>query len=263
MNRYVTRLAGPLAGLALAISVAMPALAAPSSNARVTDRPVAPQSAETGAARCASAWRAVRTDRSLANVQAAGFCEIDRRLVTIDRLRGLVRDAEVLTDAHATALTRILDGTESGLMSLRREIAADTSVASASEDVRRIFTEFRVYVLVTRQVVLVRADDRVEAAALRLTHAADQLAAAIERAAGNGKDVTEAQGHLDAMKAATGAAQADVAGDADAILAQTPASWNAGTAEPILDAARASISAAHSDLRTALTEARAVTAALR
>ena len=65
------------------------------------------------------------------------------------------------------------------------------------------------------------------------------------------------------MTAAVTKARAEVAGDADAILAQTPAAWNAGTAKPVLDAARASISAARSDLRTAVTEARAVLAALR
>ena len=263
MNRNLTRLAGTFAGIALAVSVAMPALAASGPNTRVSDRTVAPLSAETDAAHCAAAWRTVRTDRTLANVQAVGFCEIDRRLVTIDRLQALVREADVLTDAHASALTRILDHAETGLKALRREIAADTTVASATEDVRRIFTEYRIYALVTRQVALVRADDRVDAAVNRLTRAADQLAAAIARAAGNGKDVTVAQGHLDAMIAAIAEARAEVAGDASAVLAQTPATWNSGTAKPILDAARASIAAARSDLRIALTEAQAVLAALR
>jgi hypothetical protein len=85
----------------------------------------------------------------------------------------------------------------------------------------------------------------------------------LAQAQSNGKDVTVAQGHLDAMTAAVSKARTEVAGDADAILAQTPAAWNAGTAKPVLDAARASISAARSDLRTAVTEARAVLAALR
>lgn len=263
MNRHMTRIAGTFVGLALAVSVAMPALASSGSARLVGDPSMAPLSTETDVARCRPDWQAAKDDRTLAKVQAVGFCEIDRRLVTIDRLQVLVHGADVLTDAHAAALTRILDHSETGLKALRREIAADTTVPSATEDVRRIFTEYRIYALVTRQVALVRADDRVDAAANRLTHASDQLAAAIARAAGNGKDVTVAQGHLDAMIAAIGDARAEVAGDATAVLAQTPATWNAGTAKPVLDAARASIGAARSDLRTALTEARAVLAALR
>ncbi|MBI3744931.1 MAG: hypothetical protein HY264_00090, partial [Chloroflexi bacterium] len=124
-------------------------------------------------------------------------------------------------------------------------------------------TDYRVYVLVARQVNLVRGDDRIGAAADRLTSATTRLTDAIAQAKANGKDVTVAQGHLDAMIAAIAKARGEVAGDADAVLAQTPAAWNAGTAKPILDAARDSISAARSDLRTALSEARATLAALR
>lgn len=261
MNRTISRLAGTFAGIALAASVAMPALAAPAGPNPRADSGLAGQG-ELGAARCADAWAAVRTDRTLEHVQAVGFCEIDRRLTTIDRLQALVDEADVVTDAHQAALSQILNASESGLTALRQEIAGDTTVASATEDVRRIFSEYRIYALVTRQVVLVRADDRIDAAVDRLGNAADRLSAATARAEENGRDVTEAQAHLDAMKAATADAQSEVAGDAEAILAQTPASWNAGAAKPILDAARASISAARTDIRIALTEARAVLAAL-
>ncbi|MEO8207780.1 MAG: hypothetical protein ABI598_02000 [Chloroflexota bacterium] len=261
MNRQLTRLAGTFAGLVLAVSVAMPALAAGTDAAHSGARSA--PSSDLGRSRCLDVRLAVRTDQTVAHLKAFGLCEVDRRLATIDRLQGAIGNADVLTDDHAAALRKILADSESGLKALRAEIADDTTVPELTEDIRRIFSEYRIYALVTRQVVLVRADDRVDAAAARLTHASEQLTAAIERAAGNGKDVTEAQGHLDAMLAAISAAKSEVAGDAAAVLAQTPTTWNTGAAKPILDAARASISAAHTDLRTALTEARAVMAALR
>jgi hypothetical protein len=192
-----------------------------------------------------------------------GFCEIDRRLATLQRLGRLVDDADVLTDAHVSALNSILDGATTGLTALRAEIAGDTTLADLRVDIKRIYTDFRVYVLDARQVLLVRGDDRVGAAAVRLDEAVTKVEAAIARAEAAGKDVTEAQNHLDAMKAAIAAARDAVAGDADAVLAQTPAAWNAGTAKPILDAARASISTAQSDLKTAVREAKAALAALR
>ncbi len=257
----LARAAGLIAGLALAASVAMPTLA---TSGRVDQagigQPV--EAGDVGRARCATVWLAARADRTVEKLQAVGFCEIDRRLTAIDRLQSLVSDSAVLTDGHQTALMRILDQSETGLKALRLEIAGDTTVASVTEDVRRIFSEYRIYALVSRQVMLVRADDRVDAAAARLTGASAQLADAIAQAEGNGKDVTDAKAHLGAMNAAIAAAKGEVAGDAAAVLAQTPASWNAGTAKPILDAARASISAAHTDLRTALKEARATMAAL-
>lgn len=262
--RHLSRLTASITGLTLAVTVALPALAATVAPAPpVAGSLAAPAAPGTGAAQCAAAWVTVRADRSVQNTQAVGDCEIDRRLSTIDRLRGIVGEAGALTPAHATALTAILDRSASGLTALRSTLAADTTLPDATADVRRIFTDYRVYVLVDRQVVLVHADDRADAAADRLTQAADQLGQAIEQAKANGKDVTAAQGHLDAMTAAITAGRGQVAGDADAMLALTPQGWNAGSAKPVLDAGRASISAARTDFRTALSEARAVLEALR
>lgn len=263
MTRSMTRIAAILAGIAVAAAVALPALAAPARPQLASESLAVAARTDLGIARCASAWLTARADPTVPNFQAVGFCEIDRRLATIDRLAGLVDEAGALTDGHKASLTEILRGDKAGLTALRTQIAADTTVAALKIDIKKIYTDYRIYVLVARQVVLVRGDDRVGVAAGRLTDASGKVADAIARAEAEGKDVTKAQGHLDAMIAAIGKAGDEVAGDADAVLAQTPASWNAGTAKPILDAARASISAAQTDLRTALSEARAALAALR
>ena len=262
MNRTLTRVATAIAALAAAATVALPALASTSPAPTPAATSLA-ATTDTGITRCLAQWTAVTTDRTLADVQAAGECEIDRRLDTITHLKAVVSGSQVLTSSHAGSLDTILDNTASGLTTLRATLAADTTMAAATADVRRIFTDYRVYVLVGRQVALVTADDRVTVAADRLGDAAGKLADAIAQAAARGKDVTAAQGHLDAMNAAIAAARGEVAGDADGVLAQTPSSWNAGTAKPVLDAARASISAARTDLRTAVSEARAVLVALR
>jgi len=263
MTRSVNRLAAILGGLIVAMAVAGPALASAGRSQALGDPVEAAARTDTGIARCADAWLKAKADPSVANYQAVGFCEVDRRLATLDRLGDLVHEAGALTDAHQAALEGILDGARSGLHALRAEIASDTTLAALRTDVRRIYTDFRVYVLDARQVRLVRGDDRVAAAADRLDAAVARLTAAIAQAKAGGKDVTAAQGHLDATIAAVAKARAEVAGDADPVLAQTPATWNAGTAKPILDAARASLLAARSDLQTALTEARATLAALR
>ena len=263
MNRSMNRGVGLLAGLAIAASLAMPALAVPARPQAVDDSLVAQAATATGIAHCAADWLKAKADPTVPNLQVVGFCEIDRRLVAIDRLAGLVNEARALTDAHKAALTTILGGDKTGLTALRAQIGGDTTIASLRSDIRKIYTDYRIYVLVTRQVRLVRGDDRVATAADRLDDATTRLTDAIARAKANGKDVTAAQGHLDAMVAAIGTARVEVAGDAETVLAQTPAAWNAGTAKPVLDAARVSLGAAHTDLRTALSEAKAVLAALR
>lgn len=262
--RHAIRLAGPLTGLLLAAVVGVtPVLAASAPPA--TPPGSAPGQAEELNARrhCAREWRAAKEEPTVEHLQAVGLCEIDRRLVTIERLQAGVDGARALTDAHEAALEAILDRSAAGLRALRAEIEGDTTVPELRADIKRIFEDYRIYALVTRQVQLVRAADTVDAATNRLTDAAGRLAEAIETAAANGKDVTEALAHLGAMNAAIDAAGAEVAGDADAVLVLTPADWNAGTAKPILDAARASIVAARADLKTAMAEARAVLAALR
>jgi len=256
------RLTGGIAGLALAAAVAVgPVLAAtrPAANLAAT-QPAANLAAGTA---CADARLAMRATPSLATLKTFGDCEIDRRLDTITRLRTVVGDAKALTADHRAALTAILDPSQAGLTALKSKIDADADLATLKADVHSIFTDYRIYALVVRQVHLVDGDDRVTAAAARLSAAADKLQAAITTAQGQGKDVTGATAHLAAMQAAIAAALAQVNGDAAAILPLHPADWNAGTAKPILDAARSSLEAARADLATALAEAKAAKAALK
>ena len=261
---FAARVAGPLAAMLLAIAVVAPTLASTAPPSRPGTSPIVAQAeVGPGAARCAADRLAARANPTVANLQALGYCEIDRRLATIDRLASAVDQGGVLTDDHAAALKTILRNSRTGLAELRGKIAGETTVAAVKEDIRHIFTDYRIYALVTRQVVLVRADDRVGAAVVRLNKAAGRVSDAIARAQSNGKDVTAAQGHLIAMKAAISAATDQVSGDAANVLAQTPATWNAGTAKPVLDAARASVSAAQADLRTAVADGKAALAALR
>ena len=268
MNRTVSRLAplariaGPLTGLLLAFSVAAtPALAASAPGARAA---TAPSQAEQLPDRvhCAQAWKTAAADPTVANYQAVGLCEVDRRLATIDRLGNAIEGSRPLTDGHQAALQAILDESAAGLRALRAEIEADTTLPELRKDINSIFTEYRIYVLVVRQVWLVMGADTIDAAGAKLDETAADLAVLIERAEAAGQDVTEAKEHLAAMEAAIAEALAGVEGVADDVLPLTPADWNAGTAGPILREARQAIVDARADLRTATAEARQVIAAL-
>jgi hypothetical protein len=263
MNRHVIRLAGPLTGLLLAAVVGVsPVLAAASPGGRAATTSTAQAETLGGRIHCTREWLAAKAEPTVEHWQAVGLCEIDRRLVTIERLGNHVNNARALTDEHEVALEAILHDSAAGLRALRAEIEADTTLAELREDITSIFEDFRIYALVVRQVWLVGAADTVDAAGAKLEGTAERLAALIEQAAANGKDVTEAQRHLAAMEAAIAEALEGVDGVADEVLPLTPADWNAGTAGPILREARQAIVDARADLRTAMAEARQVLAAL-
>jgi hypothetical protein len=199
----------------------------------------------------------------VANLQAVGRCEIDRRLQTVANLQSVVDNSAALADAHEAKLDAILSSTGSGLRALRAEIDGDSTVEALREDIRRIAEDFRVYVLVARQVALVTAADTVDATADGLAVAAERLEAAIDRAEAAGKDVKDARAHLATMIAAVDKAEAALDGVAEAVLDLTPAAWNAGTAGPVLKDARESLRHAGGALRGAMKAARALLADLR
>lgn len=223
----------------------------------------APAAARAGVDRCAPLRITARAEPTVANLQAVGRCEIDRRLETLTNLQSVVDTSTALTDAHETALDGILSSTSSGLRALRTEIDGDTTVDALREDIRRIFEDFRVYALVARQVPLVKAADTVVTTATAFDTTADRLEAAIDQAVANGKDVKDARTHLAAMIASVSKARADVDGVAAAVLGLTPAAWNAGDAKPVLQEARESVRDARAALREAMKAARAVLADLR
>lgn len=257
----LARLAVPLAAVTLAVTVVAAPVLAATTGAGTTAAPGL--TADNGRLACLDAWVTVTGSRTVDNLKAAGTCEVDRRLRTLSNLGDVIKDAAALTDDHQAALQAILDGSASGLTSLKATIAGDTTVAALRTDIGKIFSDYRIYALVTRQVWLVTASDAAGSAAARLADTSTQLAALIDQAQADGKDVTEAQSHLDAMNTAVSAAQGALDGLAAKVLPLTPADWNAGTAGPILAAARGSMTTARGELRTALAEARQVMAALR
>jgi hypothetical protein len=228
-----------------------------------TDDLPAAADARLGIGRCAPLWLTARAEPTVENWKAVGLCEIDRRVETLANLQSVVDNSAVLADAHERALDDILASTREGLRALGAEIEADTTLEELRADIRSIFEDYRVYALVARQVWLVVGDDTVDVTADGFATAADRLEAAIDAAEAAGKDVGDAREHLAAMIRHVEAAQAEVDGDAEAVLALTPTDWNAGDAQPILREARQSIADARSNLRSALQEAREVLAAIR
>lgn len=212
---------------------------------------------------CSTQWQAAKASPTVGNLQALGDCEVNRRLGTLTTLANRIAGAPVLTAGDRSALTTKIDATRSGLVALKATIDGDTTVTQLRADLRRIVTDYRVYLLVAPQVHLTIGADAESTAVAKLQTLAGKLANAISQAKANGKDVTAAQADLGAMNGQVAAAQARVSPIVAGLLPLTPAQWNAGTAEPVLRADRSAELAARALLATARANAAACVAALR
>ena len=224
---------------------------------------VAPATGPAGKGVCATAAAAVKAGATVDKLHAFGDCEINRRFTTLDSLTAKITSSKVMTSADKTALQGEIGSTRSGLTSLKATIDAETAIPALRVDITKIATDYRVYLLVAPQVHLVNAADGVLAAQTKFADVGTKLAARIATAKAAGKDTTAAQADLDAMNAAVAAA-GNLAGPVPAkLLPLTPAQYNGGTAGPVLTSARAALTQARNDLKSAVADAKACRAALK
>ncbi len=212
---------------------------------------------------CATQAVAARTNPTVASLRAFGDCEINRRFTTLNDLAARITASKVMTSSHAATLQAEIGSTRSGLTSLKAAIDSETVVATLKLDVTRIATEFRVYVLVVPQVNLTNAADGVLATQTRFADVDSKLAARIAAAKAAGKDTAAAQTALDAMNASVAKAVGLATPLPAALLALTPAQYNAGTAGPVLASSRAAIVQARDSLKAAVASANACRNALK
>ena len=223
----------------------------------------APATGPAGKGVCATDAAAVKAGATVEKLHAFGDCEINRRFATLNSLTAKITSSKVMTSADKTALQSEIGSTQAGLTSLKATIDAETAIPALRQDITKIATDYRVYLLVAPQVHLVNAADGVLAAQTKFAGVNTNLAARIATAKAAGKDTTAAQADLDAMNAAVAAA-GNLAGPVPAkLLPLTPAQYNGGTAGPVLTGARSALTQARNDLKSALADAKACRAALK
>lgn len=193
---------------------------------------------------------------SLPAIQDKAHAAITARVTKMQTLITKVQAAPALGSDGTTLVAR-MNTDITGLTALDATIKADTTVAAARADAKKIFTDFRIYALVVPSTRMVVAADAVQGvAATRLTTAADRLQAAVTK-----RGLTAEQPTLDDMKAKIAAATAATAGMSSHLLGLTPAQWNAD--HHLLDSDRANLKTARAALQDARSDAKTVVAALR
>ncbi|HYM83962.1 MAG TPA: hypothetical protein VEY67_07420 [Candidatus Dormibacteraeota bacterium] len=220
--------------------------------------PASAAAASTTTDGCATQRAAFLASPTLANAKALGDCMAAIRLEFLGKATGRVQSSKVLTSADRGGLLSILSGDTNGITSLKSKLDAETTVKATIADARSMVVDYRVFLLGGRQVALVIGVDAVGAVASHFDTVHQKLETLIDAAAAQGRDVTAARASLAAMDASVVQARADVGGLSAKLLALTPAEYDAGTAGPVLDGARASLRAARDSLVAARKDAAAV-----
>jgi hypothetical protein len=245
------------------IGLAVAGLLLVSSAAVVTAAGPAVAGGPAGTGVCRTQAAAIKTAASIATLRAFGDCEIARRYVTLDKLSAKISSSKVLTSSHAAALSGEVGATKTGLAGLKTQIDSETSLLVLRADVKKIATDYRVYLLVAPKVNLVNGADGVLATKAMFDKVSAALTARIAAAKAAGKDVAAAQADLAAMNAAVTQAMGLAAPLPAALLPLTPAQYNAGTAGPVLKSSRAALVQARGLLQSARKDAQACRDALK
>ncbi len=224
---------------------------------------VTPPAGPAGTGVCATELAAVKAGASVDTLRAFGDCEINRRFTTLTAASSKITASKSIAASDAAALQSEISSTTTGLTSLKSTIDSETNIAALRADIVKIATEFRVYLLVVPQVNLVNGADTVLASQTRFATVNTNLTARIAAAKAAGKDTTAAQADLDAMNASVTAAVGLATPLPAALLPLTPAQYNAGTAGPVLNNARAALLQARNDLKSAIASAKACRDALK
>lgn len=160
------------------------------------------------------------------------------------------------TDGHVAG---IITADQSGLAALGDEIAADTDPATLATDVRSIFTDFRIYAVVTPQANTATARGHIGTASRTLSGdlaSADQLIAAAKSA---GRDTAAAEAAAADMATQLDAATGPAQDAAAKVAALQPDRGDTGVAS----ANAAAVKAAHAELTSAGTALRAASTDLK
>lgn len=188
---------------------------------------------------------------------------IERRLETIDRLRGALNERNHVTARHKADLLVDLNEAEAGLRTLSREIDAATTLPQLRVLVPKIATDFRIYLVVAPKVhEVIAGDTMLWAVNNPLTEAQSRIEEAIQRAQDAGYDTSEAEQYLGQMVIHMNEAES-LAGPVPGSVIDLDAGDWPDPAQSLLQQGREDLKAAHGEIRQAVEAAHNAVQALR
>jgi hypothetical protein len=185
MYRPISQLAtlGLVAVLASNVAVAATTTTTPATSTTST------QAAKTAA-------QTATQQQHLATIKSKGDAEINRRLTQLGGLNTLINSATRISAADKSTLTTQVNGEISGLTNLESQLNGETTLAAAITDAQSIYTEYRVYALITPKVHLIKVADDQQVNEANLATLATKLQSRLTTAQSNGKNVTALEATL-------------------------------------------------------------------
>jgi hypothetical protein len=202
-----------------------------------------------------AAW-AADSPTTLSAIQTAAHTAITTRDTMLNNAITIVNGRSDLGADQAARVT-VMQNDVTGLNQLDSTIQADTTIAAARADARKIFTDYRIFALVLPVTHMVVATDTIDNAVVpRLNDVVTKLQDLITKNNATGQQAT-----LDDMKAQIAAAQTATNGLSADLQTFTPAQWNAN--HTLLQPDRDKLRSARADLALARSDAKSIVAALR
>jgi hypothetical protein len=197
----------------------------------------------------------------LQNIISKGNEEIARRLTTLDTLSGKIESATKLTPSDQATLNTEVNGTISGLTSLKTQLDSENSLLPARNDAISIYTEYRVYALVAPKVGLIKVADDQQVIEAKLSALVPKLQSRITEASANGSNVTTMQAQLTDMSAKISAAQAISSNIESTVINLQPMDYNSN--HSVLVGDNTELKTAYNDIQTAYNDAKAIVSELK
>ena len=239
MNRIMmTSLVGTVAAAALVVGAGAPAFASTSTPSPST-----------------------KTTHTLESVQAAAKTATSKRETALSAAIARLDAAKGISATDKATLVDRLNADLTGMKTIEAKVAADTTLVTASADLKTVFTTYRVFGVAIPQARIVADIDRATSIEIpKLTASQTKLAAMLA-----GKDASKStaalQSDLADMKAKIAAANTELSGASEKVLAITPADYNSN--KTVVKSARASVKTAENDLKQARADRKAILTALK
>ena len=239
---------------------ALPVVASGQANANATGTGSANSTSTTSHSTTSSSNSALE-QQHLSLIKSKGDAEINRRLTQLGKLTTQISDATKLSAANRATLTTQITNEVSGLQALETKLNGETTVAAADTDVQNIVLEYRVYVLITPKVWLVKVSDDELVIAGNLQVLATELSTRIQAAQTAGKNVTTLQTELADMNAKIAAAQSIANSINQAVINLQPTDYN--TSHTVLSGDATQLKTVHTDNEAAYTDAKNIVTGLK
>lgn len=203
---------------------------------------------------------------AMARMKARGDQELDRRIVSLNKLVGRVAEMKNLSPTDKAAVSTTLNAQITALTALKAKIDADTDLATLKTDVQSVTASYRIYALVIPQGTIIAAADRIVTVVSEMQSISAKLKTRITAAAAAGDDVGSLQTLLTDYDAKIADALAQAQAAVNGIVTLVPDGGDktkqaANTAA--LQAARAKIVTAQHDVNAARKDGEKIRVGLR